>query len=180
MRIFSPFERTRVSVPLLALLTASSAVTGDAQLKIPDQFPFLNPSGVSATHNTAGNGQIDTNGPFFQSLGTNGRSCNSCHKADQGWTISADGMKLLFALTAGTDPVFRTVDGSNCDQNIDTSTLSGRVKAYSLLTSRGLIRIALAVPAGAEYKVVGCIIPPTAAATPQRFPLTDDPCQARI
>jgi hypothetical protein len=65
----------------------------------------------------------------------------------------------LFALTGGTDPLFRTVDGSNCDHNIDTSTVTGRAQAYSLLTSRGLIRIAIAVPAGAEFKVTGVYNP---------------------
>jgi len=153
MRNISLFEKRRTAL-LLIVLAASTAVTVEAQLNIPDLFPFLNSNGVSATHSTTGNGQINTSGPFFQSLGTNGRTCNSCHKADQAWTISAVGTQLLFALTGGTDPIFRTVDGSNCDQNIDTSTLSGRAQAYSLLTSRGLIRIALAVPAGAEYKVV--------------------------
>ncbi len=155
MQYLSLFEKTRVTVPLLATLVISTAVTGEAQPKIPDLFPFLNSSGLSATHNTAGNGQIDTSGAFFQSLGTNGRSCVSCHKPDQGWTVSSDGMKLLFVLTGGTDPVFRPVDGSNCDQGIDTSTVSGRAQAYSLLTSRGLFRIGIDVPAGAEFKVVG-------------------------
>ncbi len=159
MPAFSKSEKRGVRFSLLALLTASSIVTSEAQVTIPNSFPFLNPAGFVATHNTAGNGQIDTGGPFFQSLGTNGRSCFSCHKPDQGWSISADGLKLLFALTGGTDPVFRTVDGSNCDQNIETSSLRGRAEAYSLLTSRGLLRIAIAVPAGAEYKVVSVLNP---------------------
>jgi hypothetical protein len=63
-------------------------------------------------------------------------------------------MKLLFALTAGTDPVFRPVDGTVCDHNVNTSTLAGRIQAYRLLTSRGLIRIAIDVPAGADFRVV--------------------------
>jgi hypothetical protein len=62
-------------------------------------------------------------------------------------------VKLRFLLTAGTDPIFRTVDGSNCD-NLDVSTLLARAKAYSLLTSRGLIRIALPVPENAQFEVV--------------------------
>jgi hypothetical protein len=37
--------------------------------------------------------------------------------------------------------------------------VSGRAQAYSLLTSRGLIRIAIAVPAGAEFKVTGVYNP---------------------
>jgi cytochrome c peroxidase len=60
---------------------------------------------------------------------------------------------LRFLLTQGLDPIFRTNDGSNCDQNIDTSTVQGRRQAYSLLLSRGLIRIALSVPPSAEFTV---------------------------
>jgi len=42
-------------------------------------------------------------------------------------------------------PIFRTVDGFNCNHNIDVSTLAGKSAAYSLLRTRGLIRIAIAV-----------------------------------
>src|SRR5437899_12902111 len=50
--------------------------------------------------------------------------------------------------------IFRTNDGSNCNHSIDVSTLAGRSAAYSLLRTRGLIRIAIAVPASADYRVV--------------------------
>ena len=125
---------------------------------LPNLAPFPNATGVLETYNTA-NGPIDLSGPFFQSLGTNGRSCGSCHRAAQGWGISADEVKARFVFTQGRDPIFRTNDGSNCNQNIDTSTLEGRRKAYSLLLSRGLIRVALPVPANAEFVVVSVLNP---------------------
>jgi len=125
---------------------------------LPNLFPFLNASGILETDN-AGNQAIDLTGPFFQSLGTNGRSCSSCHRPAQGWSVSADEVRLRFELTQGMDPIFRTVDGSNCDHNIDTSTVAGRRRAYSLLTSRGLFRISLAVPSSAEFTVVNVINP---------------------
>jgi cytochrome c peroxidase len=125
---------------------------------LPNLYPFPNASGVLETYN-AGGGAIDLSGPFFQSLGTNGRSCGSCHKPAQGWGISAAEVKTRFYLTQGLDPIFRTNDGSNCDHNIDTSTLGGRQKAYSLLTNKGLIRIALQVPATAEFSVVSVANP---------------------
>jgi cytochrome c peroxidase len=125
---------------------------------LPDLFPFPNSSGMLATHN-AGGAPIDLTGPFFQSLGTNGRSCGSCHRPAQGWTISPPELKLRFDLTSGTDPIFRPVDGSNCDHDIDASTLGGRRKAYSLLLDKGLIRIALAVPDAAEFEVVSVANP---------------------
>jgi len=125
---------------------------------LPNLYPFPNLSGVLETYN-AGGGPIDLSGPFFQSLGTNGRSCGSCHKPAQGWGISAAEVKTRFYLTQGLDPIFRTNDGSNCDHNIDTSTLGGRQKGYSLLINKGLIRMALQVPATAEFSVVSVANP---------------------
>jgi len=147
--------KIRTICALSAVLIAIAAVVVFAEhgdgLKIPNLFPFPDSSGVVETFSS--NGSIDLNNPFFQDLGTNGRACVSCHLPDQGWSIAADRVQLRFHLTAGKDPIFRTNDGSNCDHNIDTSTLAGRRQAYSLLTSRGLIRIAIDVPAGAEFEV---------------------------
>jgi cytochrome c peroxidase len=125
---------------------------------LPNLFPFPNASGVLETYN-AGGKPIDLTGAFFQSLGTNGRSCGSCHRPAQGWGISADEVKLRFEVTQGLDPIFRTNDGSNCDHNIDASTVGGRRKAYSLLINKGLIRIALPLPAAAEFSVVSVVNP---------------------
>jgi hypothetical protein len=119
---------------------------------IPNGVFFPNPNGASQTYSTNGGG-IDTTGPFFQSLGTNGRSCGTCHVPGDGMSVSAANVELRFLLTQGTDPIFRTVDGSNCDHNIDVSTFEGRAQAYSLLRTRGLIRIGIAVPANANYAV---------------------------
>src|SRR6185437_14776772 len=113
---------------------------------------FPNPNGASQTYNATGGG-IDLTGPFFQSIGTNGRSCGTCHEPSDGMSVSAANVELRFLLTKGTDPIFRPVDGSNCDHNIDVSTPGGRYAAYSLLRTRGLIRIAIAVPANANYAV---------------------------
>ena len=114
---------------------------------------FPNPNGASQTYSTNGSG-IDLTGPFFQSMGTNGRSCGSCHQPSDGMSLSAASAQLKFLLTQGLDPIFRSVDGSNCNHNIDVSRLAGKKAAYSLLRTRGLFRIAIAVPANANYQVV--------------------------
>jgi cytochrome c peroxidase len=143
------------------MMRAIAVVAGLGALhaqSLPNFFPFPNASGILETYN-AGGAPVDLSNPFFQSLGTNGRSCGSCHRPAQGWTISASEVRLRFELTQGLDPIFRTNDGSNCDHNIDTSTIEGRRKAYSLLTGKGLIRIAIQVPPGAEFNVVGVANP---------------------
>ncbi|MGE5055506.1 MAG: hypothetical protein ACM3WP_15215 [Acidobacteriota bacterium] len=114
---------------------------------------FPNPNGASQTYSTNGRG-IDLKGPFFQSMGTNGRSCGTCHQPSDGMSVSAASVERRFFVSKGLDPIFRPVDGSNCNHDIDVSTVAGRSAAYSLLRTRGLFRIAIGVPANANYQVV--------------------------
>jgi cytochrome c peroxidase len=139
-------------VMLIIAGTVSGQLLPSNQTFIPNGTPFLNPRGASQTYSTVSGG-IDETGPFFQSLGTNGRSCGTCHQPSDGMSVSALNVSLRFIESQGLDPIFRTVDGSNCDHDIDVSTVSGRFAAYSLLRTRGLIRIAIAVPANADYAV---------------------------
>ena len=139
-------------VALCATITFATAESVLAQSKLPNLFPFPNRSGLLETNNV-NNAPISLTGAFFQSLGTNGRTCASCHQPSDGWSVSAQGIQLRFLFTRGLDPIFRTNDGSNCDHNINTSTLEGRRDAYSLLLDRGLLRVALPLPADAEFTV---------------------------
>lgn len=150
-------RRAILSATVLILGIVSVIVGASAQPNallsfIPNGFFFLNPNGASQTYSTI-NGGIDETGPFFQSLGTNGRACATCHQPSDGMSVSAANVELRFLLTKGTDAIFRTVDGSNCNHDIDVATLQGRAAAYSLLRTRGLIRIGIAVPANADYTV---------------------------
>ena len=89
--------------------TALAPTGGHAAL--PNMVPTLNDSGFAATFSKSG--VVDRTGPFFQSLGINGRSCSSCHIQGEGWTITPGGVQARFEKTGGTDPIFRLVDGSN-------------------------------------------------------------------
>lgn len=112
-----------------------------------------NPSGVLRTITLDGN-PFDTTNPFFQSLGTNGRSCSSCHVASSAWTITPKELDRRFDATLGLDPIFRTNDGSNSPK-ADVSTIKARRKAYSMLLTKGVIRIGLPIPANAEFALMG-------------------------
>jgi len=149
------YRRVLFTAVLLAgaTLIAIVGVKGQPFTFIPNGMFFVNPTGESETYSTI-NGGIELTGPFFQSLGTNGRSCATCHQPSDGMSVSAANVQQRFALTQGLDPIFRTNDGSNCSHSVDVSTLSGRSAAYSLLRTRGLIRIALEVPEDADYRVV--------------------------
>src|SRR5215470_9856851 len=141
--------------PCVACLVAIAIVTiakGQQTTVNPNGVLFPNPNGAS--QNISSTGVINLANPFFQSLGTNGRSCATCHQLSDGMSINPDNVSQRFQMTQGQDPIFLPVDGSNCNHNIDLSTLPGKQAAFSLLLTRGLIRIPIAVPANADYQVV--------------------------
>lgn len=115
---------------------------------------FANHEGAHATISTSSRFFLDTNNAFFDSLGTNGRACVTCHTPEDGFSVSAAGIAERFEESCGTDPIFRTVDGSN-NPAADVSTLDAKRAAYSLLLQRGLIRIQLPIPATAQFELVG-------------------------
>jgi cytochrome c peroxidase len=117
-------------------------------LSLSNNFSFPNPTGYSATYST--NGFIDLGNEFFQSLGTNDRSCVSCHQPQEGWSITPAGVNHRFQLTSGTDPIFRTNDGS-ISPDADVSSVASRLIAYNMLLSKGLIRVGISVPQNAEF-----------------------------
>src|SRR5260221_9735697 len=105
------FQRRRLAVVLGSLFIVGAAGAVGEKSSLPSMLPFPNSTGVAATFSTAG--QVDLTGPFFQSLGMNGRACVSCHQPDAGWTITPTNIQARFEATGGTDPIFRTNDGSN-------------------------------------------------------------------
>jgi len=138
-----------IAVTIFVLVTAVGQTTGDERRA--NQLTFANRSGVQRTITTAD--AIDMKNPFFQDIGTNGRTCFSCHRPAQAWTITPEELRQRFDETDGRDPVFRTNDGSNCE-GADVSTLRKRRRAYSLLLTKGLIRVGIAVPEHAEFEIV--------------------------
>ena len=142
-----PYRRLSSGALAIALLLTSAPLAIGQQnvLDSPD------PSGVLRTITLDGS-PLDFSNPFFQSLGTNGRSCVSCHVPSTGWTISPREVRARFEATAGLDPIFRTNDGSNSPL-VDVSTFAARRKAFSMLLDKGLIRIGLPMPSGAQFEV---------------------------
>jgi hypothetical protein len=122
-----------------------------AQGNGPNMFGFANPTGIHRTYNI--NGAIDFDNAFFQSLGTNGRSCGSCHQPAEGWTVVPSHVQARFEATDGEDPIFRTNDGSN-SPNADVSTIEARRSAYSMLLTKGLIRVGIGMPPNAEFALI--------------------------
>jgi cytochrome c peroxidase len=110
------------------------------------------PSGQVATYQPAGPTATADN-PFFQNLGTNERTCFTCHQPQTGWSISAAGVQSRFAASMGGDPIFRLVDGATCPSD-DVKSPGAKRKAYKLLIEKGLIRIGLAMPTNSQFEVL--------------------------
>jgi cytochrome c peroxidase len=147
----------RLVLPGAGLLLAAVA----SAMVIPNLFPFLDPTGLVSTDNTAG--AIDEKGAFFQSFGTNGRSCSTCHVAGDAMGLSTQDIQARFLLTRGRDPLFAAVDGANCP---DTS--SNDPSSHSLLLKNGLIRIPLQLPPTTQFTI-------TAVSDPYGCAIVTDP-----
>ena len=146
--------RQRLTAAAVILLFAGAGVlqarAADSQSPHANPLTTADPSGWVQT-NTPG-GRIDSGNPFFQSFGSNGRSCDSCHRQAQGWSVSPDELRQRFTRTNGNDPVFALVDGA-VSPRADVSSVYARRNAYAMLLSRGLLRIGMPLPANAEFRL---------------------------
>jgi hypothetical protein len=132
-------------------LVLGSGSTTRASDRPSNQFAVPNANGVNVTLTTAGS--FDLANPFLQDIGTNGRSCVTCHQPTDAWTVTPAGLQRRFNRTQGFDPIFRTNDGSTCE-GADVSTLPKRRRAFSMLLRKGVIRVGMAVPPNAEFAII--------------------------
>ena len=145
---------------------------------------FADPLGSVGTFMPGGS-VITSTSAFFADLGSNGRTCFSCHEPQSGWGISARRIEDEFESTLGRAPIFRPVDGAVCP-TADVSSLAARRKAYQLLLDRGLIRIAIATPTDPEFSIsivsdpFGCNANPTTGSPPGSSRLTGARCHPPI
>ena len=143
-RLSPSTRRISILAALLGPLLAGATSAATPPVNFPDR------TGIWSNLNLSG--QAAGQGPFFQALGSNGRSCASCHAANDGWTATPRQLQRRFADSAGADPVFATIDGTNCP-SLDIQTPIAHAAASSLLLGRGLIRVEMPVPANAEFAV---------------------------
>lgn len=107
---------------------------------LPQHATFKNAFGSLGIIHTEGD--LDTtNHPFFTPLGTNGRACVTCHQPADSMGLSLDSIRERWNATAGKDPLFAAVDGSNCP-----SLPQGVESSHSLLLKHGLFRVFLPWP----------------------------------
>ncbi len=147
---------SRVSAAVVAIVLGSSPVTPVARgadgTPSGPVFTVENESGVARTINVGGLPVADEANPFFVDLGANGRRCVTCHQPTENMSVSAERVRARFEATSGQDPIFRTNDGSTSPL-ADVSTVEARRKAFSMLLTKGLIRVGISIPATAEFEL---------------------------
>ena len=174
-----------LSVGTVAILATAGVLVADgSRFFVPFYQEFGDSSGRFANLNLGGPTDPSKNA-FFQDIGTNGRRCVTCHQASDAWTVTPPHIQQRFEATNGTDPIFRTNDGSGCPTQ-DVSTVDARRSAYSLLLNKGLIRIEQQVPANAEFTVLnndnpyGCNSTSAISAYRRPLPATNIPYLSTI
>jgi cytochrome c peroxidase len=150
------------------LFPDGAAGTQPTPAVIPQVEITSDPSGQLATFQP--NGATHTaNNAFFQNLGTNGRTCFTCHEPQDGWGLSALDAQQRFARNPG-DPLFRLVDGATCPSD-NVSTAAAARAAYALVLDKGLIRIGLPMQSTMQFEIesvadpYGCNTNPTTGLT---------------
>jgi cytochrome c peroxidase len=122
----------------------------------------VNPAGIGESAHTSG--VIDRTNPFFQALGANLRTCETCHAPGQGWTVSANATKRMFDDTDGLAPIFMIHDAGGA-ATMDISTLDARKAAFATTVDRGVIRFTRTISPTAEF-LVASVVDPYGFSTP--------------
>lgn len=119
------------------------------------------PNGVIGSVSTTGSIDRSADNPFFASLGSNGRTCGSCHFERAGWSITP-AIARSIAAADPNDPLFDPVDGTDCPiaQNGNPNQNSTE------LLDNGNIRIELAIPSNADFTLNGFADPHSCAVKP--------------
>jgi cytochrome c peroxidase len=153
---------------LLAAFVAGCGAAPDSGLE-QNRFalePSRNHAGTAETVHTSG--VVDHENPFFKALGTNLRTCETCHASSQGWTITSKAMDQLFEETAGLAPVFMVHDAGG-SATADISTLAGRLATFGpTVVARGVIRFTRTLSPTAEFTAIA-VNDPYGASTLTQF-----------
>lgn len=139
-----------------AVTSVQAAATVKAESKVAtttatQEVPTAIADATGTILTTSTSGTIDHTNLFFTALG-NGRSCSSCHQESQAWSVTPAQIQARFTASNGNDPIFQLVDGAN-SPNATVSTLAQKQAAYSMLLTKGVIRIGLPIPSGAQFEL---------------------------
>ena len=149
----SPLLLTLASVTPLIGCAAEPAEVSTTESAVSAHQYVQNRSGTAETYSLLGPmAELEATNAFFKDMGTNGRTCVSCHSAAGGWTPSAS--DELWKDSHGSDPLFMTTHDVGVCPDSDITKKGDPRRAMKLLIERGLTRASVAVKATAEFEVV--------------------------
>ncbi|MFN0250373.1 MAG: hypothetical protein ACKV2T_26070 [Kofleriaceae bacterium] len=151
-----------LAIPLLAFtgcILDEDVTENDTEQASSYHHPYDDPeqtrnrAGIAGFYSPLGSlPDLVANNPFFADLGTNGRTCASCHGFEGGFTTSH--AQRLWNQSNGTDPLFMvTFDIGKCPDS-DISTKRKRRDAMELTLERGSVRAGMnRVQPTAEFEI---------------------------
>ena len=166
----SAFALAGITTPALAQQNGGRNAPITVPISIEAISSQANRTGSATTLNAIGPTSTGSNA-FFQTLGTNQRTCFTCHQPQSGWSVSPGDISRRFNDSQGQDPIFRPVDGATCP-NADVSTPTARLTAYNLLLDKGLIRVGETLPDTGLQFSFGRINDPYNCTSSAKFGLT--------
>src|SRR5581483_9139929 len=129
--------QTREILPIFLFAVFSGLLLpGVALAQTLPQIDTHTDSGGSFTNYQSNGPTNEATSPFFQALGSNGRTCQTCHEPGDAFGLSLTDINNIYTATNGTDPLFAAVDGADC---ID------QPNSHTMLLKHGLIRIMLPI-----------------------------------
>jgi hypothetical protein len=146
---------------------------GTPPATLPATMNFADQSGVISTYRSDGLPVNTSRSPFFASLGTNGRTCMTCHEPNNGWSITPVSVLATYLVTLARDPLFAPVDGADCPDRGAAATKFGPsfVSARTQLFSKANFRISLPVPAVHDWYSVAVTADPMGCERSQTYGL---------
>ena len=141
---FPTFGQSQFPAPWLA---GSTSATQYREF-LPSSQSDPNPTGLGGTLSADILTFAPAN-PFFQALGTNGRTCATCHQPENAMSISVSTVQQRYMESHGADPLFAPIDGADCPDAVKSSkfyAVEHPDNPHSLLLKHALIRVGLAWP----------------------------------
>lgn len=137
---------------MLAGCGTGGGAVDDSTVEVTSALEAANNSaGIAETVTTTGT--IDRTSSFFQQLGTNARSCETCHGSNMGWTLTSLGATVLFVQSDGLAPLFLPHDeGARPDANL-SNEIARLVDFGPTTLARAVTRFTRTNPATSEYDV---------------------------
>ena len=165
--------KSRVAVALLSLVCVSliaytisrpgfahaqgnlllQILSGQIPASIPTPLSFQDTTGTITSYQPNGPTTTSNNG-FFSSLGSNGRTCFTCHQPQDGWALTPQSVQETYNLVGANTPLFQAIDSAGCPS--DPRATSTNPMAFALSHAQALLkanfRIGLTLPPQANQQ----------------------------